>query len=624
MKFKKILSFFLAVLCCFSFLIPSAFAAEKSAIEQELENVIDLADYPANAKDTGVYLITLMEKGYNGSGYDSDAGIYVYLYNPSKKEVGNSHVLNQISFASKLDAEGMPINPVKKDLLLIEGAKDGVLLKFKVAAKPSELVINTSDVRHYAVSEIELFEDGHYNTNAQAYTCGYDFAFTGSGEALLCERTSFLTIELDVKSTSYITGDSALGQNYSNMISSVYFSVPKAIEAKYGNLYSIDYMAEKYYTAPMILIEKKYEDVLEVLSEKIGMSSETARLKFWIGRNGIGNNLNFDYGFGYSDVDIWFENGYKKEIYDNKLPFYTTYFGVNTLESNTLVVSSDQMLTYFVDYSEGRRNLIRDVYSVNLFKSTNGEPVGGTIDRTQWGNLPSYEDTHEWYEGVRDYGLGYLWNKDKHDDTIEAKMIESIDLSDFGSSSFCEKFLVSEMDVDDLKSYVSKATANGQNTYLFRFAFDNDYYAAEGVLSVLSEKNDNVLKSVDINGVVTPVYLGFDIFQLTFSDNGEDLTTFMVVSSPIDVVPDLSTSDDDNDTDDLPTLEVDWTWLKLLIGAFVGLFVLYVFINVANWFLPSKKKQEERIVIQMPAQPRPPSPSGIDLEVDTDEVAADE
>ena len=66
MKTKKILSLFFAVLFCFSLLVPSVFAAE-SAIEQELSNVINLSDYPANSSDTGVYLITLMEKGYNVS-----------------------------------------------------------------------------------------------------------------------------------------------------------------------------------------------------------------------------------------------------------------------------------------------------------------------------------------------------------------------------------------------------------------------------------------------------------------------------------------------------------------------------------------------------------------------------
>ena len=233
---KKTLSFFLAVVFCFSLLIPSAFAAESS-LEQELANVINLADYPADPNDTDVYLITLMEKGYNGTGFDSSSGIYVYLYNPSKRIFNSSTALNTMSFAKDFASDGSPCDFEKYRLGLIESARDGVFIKAKVEAKASELVINSEGARHYAVSEIELFEDGHYNTNAQAYKCGYDFAFTGSGENLKCKRTSFLVINLDVKSTSYITGDSALGQNYSNMISSVYFSVPKAIELKYGKLF---------------------------------------------------------------------------------------------------------------------------------------------------------------------------------------------------------------------------------------------------------------------------------------------------------------------------------------------------------------------------------------------------
>ncbi len=605
MKFKKILSFFLAVLFCFSFLIPSVFAAE-SAIEQELKNVINFADYPANSNDTGVYLITLMEDGYNGTGYDSSSGIYVYLYNPSKKAFNSSTELNKMTFAKDFQSDGSPCDFEKYSLTLIESARDGVLIKAKVKAAASELVIKSSGVRHYAVSEIELFEDGHYNTNAQAYTCGYDFAFTGSGEDLKCERTSFLTIELDVKTTSYLTGDSALGQNYSNMISSVYFSVPKAIEAKYGKLYSIDYEAYKYYTSPMILFDKNVENYNRLYSQILtyrGYSPEKAYVKFRFGK-GDSFVLNYetfweyDYGFGYENIRY-------SDVYSNLLPCYTTVFPVDTLEPNTLVVSSDEVLeyfaTYYASYATGK---VRDKYSADLFQSNKGEHLTGTRTRDEWQSLPSYHEGKGWFGGIRDYGIGYLWNKDKHDDTINAKMIESIDSSDFGSSNFCEDYLVSEMDVDDLKDYVSKASAKGENTYLFRFAFDNDYYAAEGELSTISATSGDVKETIFINGVVTPVYLDFDIIELGFSDDGVNVTTFGVASSPIDVVPDLSTSDDNNDTDDLP--KFDWTWLKFLIAAFVGLFALYVIINIVNWFTPSKKKTEEKIVIQMPQQMSPP------------------
>ena len=606
MKFKKILSFFLAVLFCFSLLIPSAFAAESS-LEQELKNVIDFSDYPANSKDTGVYLITLMEDGYNGTGYDSSSGIYVYLYNPSKKAFKSSTDLNKMTFAKNLQSDGSPCDFEKYSLTLIESAKDGVLIKAKVEAAASELVIKSSGVRHYAVSEIELFEDGHYNTNAQAYKCGYDFAFTGSGEDLKCERTSFLTIELDVKSTSYITGDSLKGKNYSNVISSVYFSVPKAIEAKYGKLYLIDYETYKYYTSPMILLDKdveNFDSLYSLLLACRGYSPEKSYFKFRFGDASFLDGYmyhQYDYGFGYKDDVFYTEPVVTKIEYVNELSRYTTVFPVDTLEPNTLVVSSDEVLEYFATYyASYATGMVRDKYSADLFQSAEGEHIRETRNRNEWETLPSYHEGNGWFGGIRDYGIGYLWNKDKHDDTINAKMIESIDSSDFGSSNFCEDYLVSEMDVDDLKSYVSNATVRGQNTYLFRFAFDDDYYAAEGELSRLLSLSGEVKETIAINGVVTPVYLDFDIIELGFSDDGVTITTFGVSSSPIDAFVDLSTSD--KNTDGLPDPpDIDWTWLKLLIAAFVGLFALYVIINIVNWFTPSKKKTEEK-----PQQTSPP------------------
>ncbi len=595
MKLKKILSFFLAILFCFSLLIPSAFAAEESAIEQELKNVISFADYPANPKDTGVYLITLMEKGYNGTDFESSSGVYVYLYNPSKKKFGSSTDLNKIVFAGELQSNGMPGDFDSYYLELIESAKDGVLIKAKVKAKASELVIKSSDIRHYAVSEIELFEDGHYNTNAQAYTCGYDFAFTGSGEDLKCERTSFLTITLNVKNTSYITGDSARDGYFSNMITSVYFSVPNDIEEKYGKLYQIKYKAQKYYTAPMILVKTEDTQVYSQLMGYRSCAAADADISFYFGRTLEPGSLGTAYSVSDYAFNPIFALGAGQVL--NELPFYYTVFKVPTLEAETEVLSRDYMWDYFSNYKASfKTGYLGNGWSADLFQSKDGKAVGDIITIKDTGHLPSYDDEH-------DNLLNKFWDwvlKDVEDETVMAQMIQEVQIEDFESETFSEDFWVSEMDVLDLKSYVSSAKEKKENTYLFRFAFDDDYYAAAGV--VLSSG-----KRYDINGVITPLYLNFDIIELGFSDDGVNITTFGVASSPINAGPNIVTGilngvgspSGSSDTD------IDWTWLKLLIALFAGLFVFYIFINVVGWFLPSKKKTEEKIIIQMPEQSLP-------------------
>ena len=79
----------------------------------------NLSDYPANSTDTDVYLITLMEKGFNGTTYDSDAGIYVYFYNPSRKVFNSSSKLNKMSFASKLQTDDLPSDFNKYSLVFV-------------------------------------------------------------------------------------------------------------------------------------------------------------------------------------------------------------------------------------------------------------------------------------------------------------------------------------------------------------------------------------------------------------------------------------------------------------------------------------------------------------------------
>jgi len=609
----------LAVLFCFSLLIPSAFAAE-STLEQELKNVISFADYPANSNDTGVYLITLMEDGYNGTGYDSSSGIYVYLYNPSKKAFNSSTDLNKMTFAKNFQSDGSPCDFEKYSLTLIESAKDGVLIKAKVKAAASELVIKSSGVRHYAVSEIELFEDGHYNTNAQAYTCGYDFAFTGSGEDLKCERTSFLTIELDVRPTSHIVKDKTEDNNYANLISSVYFSVPKAIEAKYGKLYSIDYEAHKYYTSPIILIKDGGDSDNRLYKNLLfyrGVSSAAAgvdfrfRFGFDTASEFLGDTIKYSYAYGYDGYYVDLQGVYCETL--NVMDSYSSVFLVDDFVYNEVLVNSKELESYFLTYSRLKEDYsVQGLFASSLFAHNSDgtikyDHIIESVTREDFESLPSYASSNSWWQGVQDYGLGYLFNLGTYKEERIIPQIQKVSLNDIPDKTsdynlFSETYMVSSVDIADLKEYVDSNSITS-NTYLFHFAFDDDYYTGAGWLS------DNKISdyTYEMRGVVTPVYLNFDIIELGFSDDGVNITTFGIVSSPVNVFPDLEdTSNVPGQGNTVVSREFDWTWLKLLIATFVGLFALYVIISIVNWFKPNKKKTEEKIVIQMPQQTSPP------------------
>ncbi|MEG1663104.1 MAG: hypothetical protein RR338_03870, partial [Clostridia bacterium] len=127
--------------------------------------------------------------------------------------------------------------------------------------------------------------------------------------------------------------------------------------------------------------------------------------------------------------------------------------------------------------------------------------------------------------------------------------------------------LVSAKDVASLKNYYAKAKANDCKVVLFRFA-TSDYYSAPVDIIELNNGfmwNDKHTKG-EAYRAQESVFLDFDIIQLSFQKDG-DLMVIPVVSSPIDVVNDITSPVD---------MESDPAWWKILLGVIMLVLVLII------------------------------------------------
>lgn len=385
---KRILALVIALLAVI-LTIPVS-AAEKSIedmIYEEVIQLVDIKDYPADPTDTEIYLLSLVEHGYTKDGWASDNALYLYLYNPSCKEISNSE-LNTVQMASSWDEDDKP-NGFRKYSLCVEGsALNGLYIRAKVGVSAKTVATVANSKRLYGITEFELLEDSSYSaineTDATAYEVGYSYAFSGCGDSITCERTSYLTITLNVGHTSYLTGDSALGIGYSNQVSSVYFSVPKEIEKKYGALYNIEYEYYKYRTAPMLLTtDSAFYDVMYPLLGKV------ADLEEWDVKIFASNNLNMTAGtmipvYGAIN-DLTFINSEPAvEQFDILLP-------ADTLEAGKVMVSSEEITKYFKNYKTNYAVGTVRGYSKALFDLTkyteNNHKVSETKTRDDYSKL---------------------------------------------------------------------------------------------------------------------------------------------------------------------------------------------------------------------------------------------
>ena len=575
---------------------PISTSAAQTNIEEiilsEIQQLVDMDDYPKNTADKGVYLLTLVEHGYTQDGFVDGNTLYFYLYNPSCKDISSTG-LNYVQMAVGWDEKGMPSRFGKYGLVIEGAALDGLYIRAKLKVKAKSLANISGGVRRYGVTEIELQEDAAYD--AESYSVGYSFAFKGYGNTLTCERSSYLTLKLDVGHTSYLTGDSVLGKGYSNQVSSVYFSVPREIEEKYGALYNIEYEYYKYRTSPMLVTtnEEFYNEMLKCVGKTADKDDWPIGIQASIADAMSGSTFYFHYGHMNWLDDI---------AYDPTCDLLSTVFLSSTLDAGETLISSEEMTDYFQGYKSSVTTEKVRGYSVDLFDMTQYTAKDHYVlekkTRDDVFDMDSFADTHNWFQGVFNYGLFY--DKDKHDETIaNAKFIQPVSSADFVADDFSKQFLVSKNDVVSLARYCQEAERNNENVYLLRFATSDCYTQNVMKLNAFGKQPVNNLKAwyndpsgkrvstTDLAFIEEDVYLDFDIITLGFSDDGKDITTLGVVMSPTDIIPELDGIQTGGDAP--PTVD-DW---KDMARKIAGIAMIVAVALLIIWFVGKLGKVEE-------------------------------
>ena len=587
---KKILCVFLVLLVLMSATLPVA-AAEKTwqeIIFEEVVQLVDIEKYAANDKDKNIYLLSLIETGYGEKGFEDGNALYLYLYNPSRKEIKQSD-LNQIQMAIGWDdAKEKPVKFKKYPIKLEGSTMNGLYLRCKVdKVTAKELALVKDGTRKYGITEIELVDHGEFM--GEAYEVGYSFEFSGYGEDRKGNRESFLTLELDVGHTSRVTGPSAT-DGYYNQIASVYFSVPEEVEKEYGLLYDIDYQYARYRTQPMIITED--EELVKLLESLMGdtyLPGSDWPVSMY--HDEVLSTANYHYyRYFYGE---WLEKTVGSGtswIYYLKANDYTPKFNIvlqaSTLNEGERAVASEDIEAYFRNYTDDRYP-----YGIStvMYKKYGFLPdlfVDGDTDRMQpyhhtrkdLFDIPSYGDNHKWWESLFSYGT--IFPNNVGEDVKDIKYIQSLVGVDLTADDFCEKYYVGEADLQDLETYVQKAAVEDESVYLLRFAYSDQYsynfdlQKGEGVISTNiatyeNESGETIRSEVAI--VQEDVYLGFDILRLGFSDDGEDITTFGVVMSPVNIIPSLDNGSKPNSNNNVSKVD----WLRLIVAA-LALLVLII------------------------------------------------
>ena len=291
---KRIFCIILCFIVLFGvFVIPGSAEDEKDISTSDVMSDLKVMNiggakfsevlYPKNPALTHVQILSFLEYGYDYSGDQSDYGIYVYVYNPSCKNIKKSNY-NKIQIGAVRDESATPIYR-KYQLDEVSRSSDNRFIKYRI--KDLKIPNSTnylydivdSSRRIYKVSGIELVTEGQYQPTDYAISGTYVYTGYGKGyrqdktaeSTLYCKVEELLTIRLNLKSTVYRTQTSSLGIGHQNEVASVYFAIDDQILSTYGNLYAITAEWEEYKVESIV---SEYKAAVEEYDAFVGESVE--------------------------------------------------------------------------------------------------------------------------------------------------------------------------------------------------------------------------------------------------------------------------------------------------------------------------------------------------------------
>ena len=524
---------------------------DLTSSKDENGNAFDLTDYPYD-ENGRVRLVTLAEYCYSyAENMRGNYALYLYLYNPTGREIDTASPLNQAQFAVSYNAEGKTSAFEKFDLHFCNkstGDYNNLFYKFRVIDHESadgktmgERV--NSNIRRYDLSGVELLTKGE--VNATEYGCGGTYKYSGYAQGygpddtaestLKCEVTDLETIETTVHGTVY-RPDGGFHQGEQDQLSSVFFSVPDYFFTEYGEISSITAQWYEYKTNPIFVTENAARAAIfdNFVGKDITETGFTGSIGAWEDQEQIGGLIRDVYAWVYN-ADMGVIGSLGEDI---PRKYLTAVFDTMGVDFEEFTVSEGQLKKALLDYSARLGGeLINGKYSAALFsdEAEAGHIRGERkvkIDSDAMFSLTSYKLTQNFWQQI--FGGSSIEITTYKD--IQAIITVKEDDLKGEPSEISKRLYIGESEVEALKAEYAAAKASGKRVVLFRYAAGK-YYAYPAVYNLNNEKPSSGGYEVFRDGYVAEqtVYLDFDLIETTFYKEGV-YTVIPVVSSPIDIL----------------------------------------------------------------------------------------
>ena len=514
---------------------------DETDVLEDLQSAegFSIEDYPF--RETGSpQILNFVEYCYSfRANQRKNYGLYLYIYNPQGLDFDTESPLNRAQIAVAYDTEGLPTEYEKFELCFCSrsAAKDleGLFYKFRIVDRKSDIDgkrigerVNSLK-RRYDLSGFELVIRGE--TTAREYKAGGTYTFTGysagygadvnAADTLQSEVTDLETVSLTLHHATYLS--QASDSKY-NQLHSVYFSVPSATIARYGeNLQAIKAEWYEYRTELIAVLAPDWEAKFRDQIGKLPGDVTCSEYMVW------------DPSKSHDVYGRWYFN------YKESSPLYWLLPNAKATEANTYIPAED-LLGYMQNYSASfRKGKINGKYSADLFEDGgDGQEHKKTVRICAGDKFNLLSEKQNSFQAFMNRITG---RPDSYPDLQIEKAIEPLKNVNFVQSDvmLSSALYVNEPEVYRLRDYCQKEVALGNYPYLFRFAV-RDFETAK-----LETNFQNLAigwRSDHIGfGAKESAFLDFDVIELEFFKDGK-YYVLPVVASPIDAIGGLISPND--------------------------------------------------------------------------------
>lgn len=568
-----------------------------------------------------------------------DYALYVYFYNPQGLDIHEDSNQNKIVLAVDYDKypvtqDSLPTSYETFDLAFCSktgGDYANLFYKYRVIDHESadgktvaERV--NSNGRRYDISEILLKTRGE--DNATAYRVGGTYYFTGyaagygadenAASTLTCDVVDLETVELEVNSTFYRTGE--YERNHQHQLSSVYFAVPNEFFEKYGNLQKIKAEWYEYVTTPIVITSNTtvYDKMKPWLGKNIGFSSNDMPLSLYTGFQEISTSGGHRYSYDW----VYNAIGSSPEYVGTNATKISWLFSTQGKEISEYRLTADRLSEYIDTYESDNNETypIRNgSVSADLFERglLNWERehvayVGDDIhhklvefDANQTFDMLNYDESNSGWQKFFNFLFGLA--PSQIDESYKGiSPIKIVDESDMNSANIANALLIDNEDaaLKKFEDFYKTSTENNKKVVLFRFA-QTDYMR----LPVIAYDNSTGTKlstdyGRDTYVVSESMFFDFTVISLTFNKDGV-YRVIPAVNSPIDVIADITLPADnsfwlwwDSVKDWLSgLLEKLGAWGVLILSVVIGTLILILELKLLSAFGEIKNNAARAIFV---------------------------